>query len=292
MERFGGLGLDQTSARLFALQFPNVADHKAGVFVRIFNELRAEFTDIDALDEDDIRKFARLYDSPRDAIATYLENIERLTHEYPNLPYGIIRTISRNLNSADEIAAEVSAAQKELNVRYANDPLVTAKVIDSLSNRYRVKASEQVELFLENIEFLQVAYERYSIDISLLSDVALYHPKNPNKAMQTLLKLMGILSWPSRPASLNKRVGDSPESVELGDLIKGGISAEDEFFRIYNRKDLVAHAEDILGALDDEAREQVEIYFGFKDSSDGTVPSDQDIDMILESLRPKRRNLK
>jgi len=179
-----------------------------------------------------------------------------------------------------------------LNVRYANDPLVTAKVIDSLSNRYRVKASEQVELFLENIEFLQVAYERYSIDISLLSDVALYHPKNPNKAMQTLLKLMGILSWPSRPASLNKRVGDSPESVELGDLIKGGISAEDEFFRIYNRKDLVAHAEDILGALDDEAREQVEIYFGFKDSSDGTVPSDQDIDMILESLRPKRRNLK
>lgn len=292
MDKYGAAGLDPATARLFALQFPNVAGRKAEQFAQTFKDLRAEFADIDALDEDDIRKFARLYDSPREAIATYLENVERLTLEHPNLPYGIIRTISRNLKTADKIATEVSAAQKELNKQYAGDSLVTAKVIDSLSNRYRAKATEQVELFLQNVEFLSTTYEKYSIDISLLSDVALYHPKNPDKAMQTLLKLMGILSWPSRPASLNKKVGDSQGSVELGDLIKGGISAEDEFFRIHNRENLVARAKDILDALDDEAREQVEIYFGFKDSSDGSVPSDQDIDAILESLRPKRHSPK
>lgn len=286
---FGEAGLDPTSARLFALNFPNEARGKAIRFVQDLRELRVQFGDTPSLGEDRLRIFARLYDSPAEAIGTYLENVKRLTQRYPNIPYNMICVISRNLITAEGIAAEVDVAQKELTRLYGNNTLVTTEVINSLANRFRVNAIEAMETYLQNVEYLRTEYSRYGIDISLLSNAALYHPKSPDSAMKTLLQFMGILAWPRRgPISLNRKLDDSG-SMEMGDLVKGGISAEDEYFRIQSREFLATQASEMLDSLDGESREQIEIYFGFKNSPDGSMPDDQDIDQILKSLRGSRR---
>jgi len=293
MAKYGDLGLDPTTARLFALQFPNQAHNKAAKFTQDFTELKEQFTTNPALDEGILRKFSRLYDSPERAIATYIDNINRLTEQYPDMPTGVIRAVSRKLHSSNDAAAEVDRVKRELAEEYLGNPLVTDKVLDtialnSIAYWHKGSASEEIELFLKNLEELQTKFDRYHIDIDTLSGVALYHPGKPEKAMTRLLRLLGIVSKPkTRPLSLDARIWGSSDSDASVDLIKGGISAEDEFFRIYNRENLVTRVGGILSTLDDEAREQVEIYFGFKDSPDGSVPNDQDIDVILESLRSK-----
>jgi hypothetical protein len=280
MSSYGDQGLDPTSARLFALQFPNQAHAKAKKFVDDLQNLNVSYAHHPALDEGKIRQFARLNNSPSEAIATHIENVARLAAQYPDIPYKIICAIScKHLKSADKVAAEVNQVRSVLIKRYQDNPLVTAKVINGIAHRYRKNAVAEIETYLENMGSLQQKFGDF-VDLSILSDVALDHPRRPGQAVWRLVTFLGI-------SSLNKKVGFDIGSAERGDFIIGGISAEDEYIRIVSREELEARALAILDTLNNWYREQIEVYFGFRNSPDGSMPSDDDIDSILKTIKLK-----
>lgn len=283
--QFGDRGLDDTTIRRIALGNPNDAHEKAEIVLQNQSELNSKYAGRNGVAEGVIRYFARLYNDPEAAMETYLSNIEYIHQNYPHFPSETIYGIAKQLKSCSVIADKIALAHEQLSSSY-DMPECTEQAKWFIASHYFDSPEQTMSTYLQNLDYLRERYSRYRISEDYLREAALSNLNNPDKSMRRRLRFMGVVADRSGETSLNKPIG---EDAELIDFVRGGISAENDYFQQLYHSGITQRVDAILHRLTPRQQRALELYYGFMEPEETEVmPRQGEVEQIISDIREGR----